>query len=164
MRFAEKAVVMATNEARAMDLEQSIEQGLEWLRHGTARQSRPSQPPLLALWDLLEEWFSSENFHSGSAPTAAMEALVDTNQGRATKAALTIHRLAVRQFLEDLAMASGASDPVEVASQVQILIDGAIVGALVDKHPRAAAHGREFTAIVLATDSDEGRRPDSSLA
>ncbi len=137
------------DERTAAALQRSSERWLAWLRRGLAGQRQPAGPPLLVLWDLLEEWFSSDDFHHASALAAAIAGAGD-GRGDATLAALAAHRLALRQLLEDLAEATGAGDPARLAGQVHILVEGAVVAALVDRQPAVARHARELTQIALA--------------
>jgi hypothetical protein len=138
---------MATDDPRARDLERSSDRFIAWLARELARREQPPGSRLLALWDVLEEWFASDDF-AGSELAAAVAAPPD-GRGQATLAALARHRLAVRQLLEDLAKMAGVRDPAVLAAQLQLLVEGAIVAALVDRHPGAARHARELTEIAL---------------
>ena len=102
---------------------------------------------VLALWDVLEEWFASDDF-AGSAVAAAVVAPPD-GRGPAAHAALVRHRQATRRLLEDLARSSGARDPGALAAQLLTLVEGAMAGALIDRHPGAARHARELTQLAL---------------
>jgi len=138
---------MTSRDPAADDLERSSEQWLAWLARETARrQGRPGSA-LHALWDVLEEWFASDDF-AGSALAAAVVAPPD-GRGPAAHAALRRHRRAFRGLLEDLARSAGAGDPPGLAGQLLTLVEGAMVGALVDRQPTAARHGRELTQIAL---------------
>jgi hypothetical protein len=138
---------MASERARAADLERSSERWLAWLTRELARREQPPGPSLLALWDVLEEWFASDDF-AGSEVAAAAAAPFDGRE-EAIQAVLVRHRLAVRQLLEDLAQAADARDPAALAAQLQLLVEGAIVGAVLDRHPGVARHARELTEIAL---------------
>jgi hypothetical protein len=131
------------------DLARSSEDWLAWLTRELGRRQDPPGLRLLALWDLLEEWFASEDF-AGSEVAAAVAAAPD-GRGQATRAVLARHRLAVRRMLEELATAAGARDAAVLAAQLQVLVEGAIVGALIDRHPSVARHGRELTEIALGS-------------
>jgi hypothetical protein len=134
------------DERRATALERSSEQWLAWLRHGLA--ARPPGEALTGLWDLLEAWFASDDLQA-SGLAAAMAGLTG-NGGAATRAAVAAHRRALRELLEDLAKAAGASDPAALAAQLHLLVEGAVVGALIDRHAGVARHARELTEIALA--------------
>ena len=71
-------------------------------------------------------------------------------RGPAAHAVLTRHRQATRQLLDDLARSAGARDPEALGGQLLTLVEGAIAGAMIDRHGGAARHARELTQIALA--------------
>ena len=145
---------MTSKDPAATDLERSSAQWLAWLARETARRQDPPgsalDPPgsaLDALWDLLEEWFASDEF-AASALAAAVAAPPD-GRGPAAHAVLIRHRQATRRLLEDVARSAGARDPAALAAQLLTLVEGAIVGALVDRQGGATRHARELTEIAV---------------
>jgi hypothetical protein len=138
---------MTSEDPAAADLERSSERWLAWLAAETTRRRRPPRSDLLVLWDLLEEWFASDDF-AASALAAAVVAPPD-GRGPAAHAVLVRHRQATRRLLEDLARAAGAADPASLAGQLLTLVEGAMAGALIDRHPGAARHARELTELAL---------------
>jgi hypothetical protein len=62
---------------------------------------------------------------------------------------IAAHRRAVRQLLEDLAKAAGAPDPAGLAVQLQVLMDGAIEIAALDRQPAAARTSRVLALAAL---------------
>jgi hypothetical protein len=143
---SERARSIGMDERRATALERSSEQWLAWLRRGLAE--RPPGEALAGLWDLLDAWFASEDLQT-SGLAAAMAGLTG-NGGEATRAAVAAHRRALRQLLEDLAKTAGATDPAAFGAQLQLLVEGAVVGTLIDRHPGVTRHARELTEIALA--------------
>jgi hypothetical protein len=139
---------MTSKDPAAADLERSSEQWLAWLARETARRQGPPGTALDGLWDVLEEWFASDEF-AGSALAAAVAAPPD-GRGPAAHAVLVRHRQAARRLLEDLARSTGARDPATLAGQLLTLVEGAMAGALIDRHPAAARHARELTRIAVA--------------
>ena len=138
---------MTSNDPAAADLERSSQQWLAWLARETARrQDRPGSA-LDALWDVLEEWFASDEF-AGSTLAAVVAAPPD-GRGPAAHAVLVQHRQATRRLLQDLARSSGARDPSGLAGQLLTLVEGAMAGALIDRQPGAARHARELTELAL---------------
>jgi hypothetical protein len=133
------------DERRATALARSSEQWLQWLRGGLAAQ--PDRG-LAGLWDLLEDWFASDDFQT-SGLAAAMAGLTG-NGGAATRAVVDAHRRALRELLEEPAAAAGAADPAALAAQLHLLVEGAVVGALIDRHAALTRHARELTEIALA--------------
>jgi hypothetical protein len=138
---------MTSDDPAAADLERSSERWLAWLASETARRQDPPGSALLALWDLLEEWFASDDF-AGSPVAAAVVAPPD-GRGPAVHAVLVRHRRATRRLLEELARSAGARDPALLAGQLLTLVEGAMAGALQDRHPGAARHARELTRIAM---------------
>jgi hypothetical protein len=139
---------MTSVDPAAADLERSSERWLTWLAVATIRRQDPPESALYALWDALEGWFASDDF-AGSALAAAMVAPPD-GRGPAAHAVLVKHRQALRRLLEDLARSAGSRDPAALAGQLLTLVEGAMAGALIDRHPAVARHARELTRIALA--------------
>jgi hypothetical protein len=139
---------MTSVDPAAADLERSSERWLTWLAVATIRRQDPPESALYALWDALEGWFASDDF-AGSALAAAMVAPPD-GRGPAAHAVLVRHRQALRRLLEDLARSAGARDPATLAGQLLTLVEGAMAGALIDRHPGVARHARELTRIAMA--------------
>jgi hypothetical protein len=143
---------MRSEDLAAADLERSSERWLAWLAGELARRHRPGAA-LSALWDALEEWFASADF-AGSAVAAAVVAPPD-GRGPAAHAALVRHRQALRRLLEDLARSAGARDPAALGGQLLTLVEGAMAGALIDRHPGAARHARELARIAMESPAPE---------
>ena len=139
---------MTSKDQTAADLERSSERWLAWLARETARRQQRPESALQVLWDVLEEWFTSDEFAT-SAVAAAVVAPPD-GRGPAAHAALIRHRQALRDWLEGLARSAGAADPTALAVQLLTLIEGAMAGTLIDRHPGATRHARELTRIALA--------------
>ena len=140
---------MTSNDLAAADLERSSERWIAWLAMEAAGRRHPSGSALESLWDVLEEWFASDDF--ASSPVAAAVTAPPDGRAPAVHAVLVRHRQATRRLLEHLARTSGASDPVALAAQLLTLVEGAIAGALFDHHAGAARHARELTRIALAS-------------
>ena len=138
---------MTSVDPAAADLERSSERWLTWLAVETIRRQDPPESALYALWDALEGWFASDDFAS-SALAAAVVAPPD-GRGPAAHAVLVRHRQALRRLLEDLARSAGARDPVVLAGQLLTLVEGAMAGAMIDRHPGVARHARELTRIAI---------------
>jgi hypothetical protein len=141
-----RARSVGMDERRATALQRSSEQWLAWLRRGLEMQ--PPDRGLAGLWDLLDAWFASDDFQT-SGLAAAMAGLTG-NGGEAARAVVAAHRRSLRELLEQPAAAAGAADPAALAAQLHLLVEGAVVGALIDRHDAAIRHARELTEIALA--------------
>jgi hypothetical protein len=140
---------MTNEDSVAKDLERSSERWLAWLAGEIARRPDPPGSALYALWDVLEEWFVSDDF--SASPLAAAVVAPPDGRGPAANAVLVRHRQATRRLLEEMARSAGARDPAALAGQLLTLVEGAMAGALIDRHPQVAArHARELTRIAIA--------------
>lgn len=81
---------------------------------------------------LLSEWFASERFYGCPFINAVGEH--DKGDDRMRRLALA-HKGAVLSRIESLLREAGAAEPAVLAHQIGILIDGAIVAAMVTRDP-----------------------------
>ena len=127
---------------------------VHWLHRLSEAMDRRGDDPsdrFDGLWDELESWFEEPGFRGSFVGNAATE--LRSELDHPAQAKIVQHRLALRQLLEDLAKASGAYDPAVLAAQLQILIDGAISAAAVDRDPTAAAGARALAKAAIAASS-----------
>ena len=139
---------MTNEDSAAKDLERSSEQWLAWLAGEVARRRDPPGSALYALWDVLEEWFASDDF--AASPLAAAVVAPPDGRGPAAHAVLVRHRQATRRLLEEVARSAGARDPAALAGPLRTLVAGAMAGALIDRPPQVARPARELTRIAIA--------------
>jgi AcrR family transcriptional regulator len=137
----------------AAALEQWSTSWLHRLADATDRRGDDPADRFDGLWDELQAWFAEEPFRGSFVANAATELRSEPDHPAQVKIAQ--HRQAFRQLLEDLAKASGAYDPTILAAQLQVLIDGAITAASVDRTPASAAGARALArAAVTAASAD----------
>jgi hypothetical protein len=122
---------------------------LDWLSGELARRGSEAGPRLMVLWDVLEEWFASEDFQGRVADSLIGRADLP-GPGHRAHEAVAANRYSLRRLLEELAREVGAPDPGELASQLQMLFEGAVIGALIDGQPGVARAARHLAAIALA--------------
>jgi hypothetical protein len=146
------AACMAEDDFQVAALRQSSERWFRWLNAELVRRGDTPRSRLLGLWDALEDWFATEEFATSLLASGAIE--LRSEPDHPAQSRILQHRLALRQLLEDLAKASGAYDPAVLAAQLQILVDGAISAAAVDRDPTSAAGARTLaTAAITASRS-----------
>jgi len=127
---------------------------VNWLHMLNDRIDRAGDDPRRrfdALWDALEDWFASDGFRGSFVTNAAIE-LRGKPDHPAHKVILA-HRMAMHHLLEDLAKLAGAADPEHLATQLQVLVDGAITVAAADRRPGVAAEVRALATTALAAAS-----------
>ena len=130
--------------------ERTGEHWLSWLASEVDRRGATPEKRLLVLWDVLEDWFASEDFDGSFLAGAAPELRGDADDPAHRE--LAEQRRSIRELLEDLAKSAGAHDPELLASQVQMLYEGAIIGALIDREPTVARIARHLTVVALLAD------------
>jgi AcrR family transcriptional regulator len=126
----------------------------QWLHRLSEAVDRSGDDPadrFDGLWDELEAWFAEDDFRGSFVANAASELRGEPDHP--AQARVVQHRQALRQLLEDLAKSAGAYDPAVLAAQLQVLIDGAISAASVDRTPTAAAGARSLAKAAVTTAS-----------
>jgi AcrR family transcriptional regulator len=131
----------------AAALENWSTQWLHWLADRINRDGGEPRVRFERLWDALEEWFTSEDFHGSFVASAASELRGEPNHP--AHKVIESHRTAMRQLLEDLAKAAGAEDPAELATHLQVIIDGATSMAALDRTAAPARNARTLATAAL---------------
>ncbi len=129
----------------AASLEHWSSDWLQWLTEQLDRHGEDPEARFNGLFDALGEWFTSDRFHGSFIASAATELRGEPEHP--AHRVIEGHRLAVRQLLEDLAKDAGSSTPGELATQLQVLIDGAIAMAAFDRS-RTPAEGARTLALA----------------
>ncbi|HEY4826293.1 MAG TPA: TetR/AcrR family transcriptional regulator [Solirubrobacteraceae bacterium] len=101
---------------------------------------------ILAVFDAQAELFPAPSFHGCAFAAAAAEAPRD---GRIDEAARA-YRSDIRELFTELATAAGAPDPPLLASQLQLVYDGASAAANLDRDPSIAGPERAAAASLVA--------------
>ncbi len=127
-------------------LERRADERLAWIRRADARAEAP-EGRLLAVFDLLREWVESPDYRGCPLINATIELGGKLNPARSIA---RDYQLEVRRYLAELATGAGATEPEALARQLQLLLDGATVGALVEGGAEPAWHARQAAAVVIA--------------
>ena len=133
------------------------ERWLAWLRDEAWLGGDDPGARLEALWDALEKWFADEGFRGSYVANVATE--LRAKPGHPAQAVIAAHRAALRELLQDLLTPDGPP-PAGTVLQLQMLIDGAVAAAAVDRQPGAAADARALAAGLVA----DRRPPARALA
>jgi hypothetical protein len=133
----------------------AAEHWLQWLPDELARRGS-SGSRFMVLWDVLEDWFASDDFQTRIAG-GLIGGVELPGPGHPEHAAVAANRHSLRRLMQDLAEEVGAPDPGELASQLQMLFEGAVIGALIDGQPQVARVARQLALVALAASA--GARP-----
>jgi len=107
----------------------------EWFIAAIEAGGGDPQTKLARIFPALKSWFGEERFYGCPFINAVAEHDKDSKQFRAI--ALR-HKKVVLAHIEKLAGEMGAANPESLAHQLALLIDGAIVAAMVSRDPRVA--------------------------
>ncbi|WP_225731983.1 MULTISPECIES: TetR/AcrR family transcriptional regulator [unclassified Nocardia] len=120
---------------------------LAWLREAVAdKTSDPVDRPL-AVFDALAERFARDDFR-GCAFINTMIEVADRDC--AAHQVADRHKQHVAEYLAELLTAAGQPDASTLAKEFALLVDGAIVTALREGTPEAAARARAIAERLLA--------------
>ena len=116
-------------------LESEGKQWREWLIGAIEAGGGDPEKKLSRIFPALKKWFGEEHFYGCPFINAVAEHDKDQKQFRniAMK-----HKKVVLAHIEKLAAEMGAAEPEVLAHQLALLIDGAIVAAMVSRNPGVA--------------------------
>lgn len=116
-------------------LETEGKQWREWFIDAIESGGGSAQTKLARIFPALKDWFRQERFYGCPFINAVGEHDKDQKQFRAIAMK---HKKVVLAHIEKLAGEMGAAEPVVLAHQLGLLIDGAIVAAMVSRDPGVA--------------------------
>jgi len=116
-------------------LESEGKQWREWFIGAMEQGGGDAQTKLARIFPALKSWFGEDRFYGCPFINAVGEH--DKNQKQLRNIAMR-HKKVVLGHIEKLAGEMGAAEPEVLAHQLGLLIDGAIVAAMVSRDPRVA--------------------------
>ena len=116
-------------------LESEGKQWREWFIGAIEAGGGDLQTKLARIFPALKKWFGEERFYGCPFINAVAEHDKDQKQLRAIAMR---HKKVVLAYIEKLAGEMGASEPGVLAHQLGLLMDGAIVAAMVSRDPAVA--------------------------
>jgi len=116
-------------------LESEGKQWREWFIAAIEEGGGDAETKLARIFPALKSWFGEERFYGCPFINAVGEHDKDAKQFRAIAMK---HKKVVLAHIEKLAGEMGAAEPEVLAHQLALLIDGAIVAAMVSRNPGVA--------------------------
>jgi AcrR family transcriptional regulator len=129
-------------------LESEGRQWREWFIGAMEAGGGDPHTKLSRIFPALKSWFGEERFYGCPFINAVAEHDKDQKQFRAI--ALK-HKKVVLAHIEKLATELGAAEPEVLAHQLALLIDGAVVAAMVSRNPAVADTAGLAAGSLLAT-------------
>lgn len=116
-----------------------------WLETTVERYGTTPTECLLAIFEVLEEWFKSPDFRGCAFVNAAVEL---ANREHPAHQAVVEHKQLVQAYILKLAKDAEVHNPEFLSRHFMLLIEGAIVTALIEGSAEAAQQAR-LAALAL---------------
>jgi AcrR family transcriptional regulator len=116
-----------------------------FMRQVEAKADNPRER-LLAVFDVAGDWFAQNNFYGCIFINAIGEYAAPKT---AIRQVCKDFKTLMRRYLEDLATQLPATDPAELADELALLLEGAIVTAQVSENKEKAARVAKTAAAAL---------------
>jgi AcrR family transcriptional regulator len=142
-------------------LESEGKQWREWFIGAIEAGGGDAQTKLTRIFPALKSWFGEERFYGCPFINAVAEHDKDQKQFRAI--ALK-HKKVVLAHIEKLAGEMGAAEPEMLAHQLALLIDGAIVAAMVSRNPGVADTAGLAAGSLLGPVKKKSKRATAASA
>jgi AcrR family transcriptional regulator len=118
-----------------------------WFEAAVERLGHTPEEKILAIFDALDEWFHEADFRGCAFINATAEF---SHTQHPVQEIASEHKRLICTYITDLARAAGIARAEELATQVCLLMDGAITTALVQKNSDAAQQAHHIAHILLA--------------
>lgn len=120
----------------------------DWFMGAVRASGRAPRERLDGIFPALTAWFRQKRFYGCPFINAVGEH--DKHSDRMRRLALD-HKLEVLDFIRGLCRDAGAADPEQLTHEIALLIDGAIVAAMITRDPRMGEHAqRAFERLLDA--------------
>jgi len=125
------------------------EKHFQWFVDQLARATSNTEPPAVAVFDVLDKWINSRSFRGCTFINASVQ-VGKTNPG--AQLAVFTHKDRTRVWLRQLAEDSGVhtTSSKELADHLMLLMEGAIITALVEDDHQAAKSAQRAAKILLS--------------
>lgn len=117
-----------------------------WFDSDLSQMERSADERILALFDLMQEWFRRDDFFGCVFINAVAE---HEKSNSWIQEIANAHRDKITARLVAMVTESGARDPESVTEKLNLLIDGTIVAAMVTGDGKIAHIGKQAAADIL---------------
>jgi AcrR family transcriptional regulator len=130
-------------------LEREGQRWRDWFIGGIEAGNAAPRTKLLRIFPLLKEWFSEERFYG----CPFINAIGEHDKADERLRAITIkHKSLVLARIERLAVEADLPNPAALAHQIGLLIDGAIIAAMVMRNPKVADDAGAVMRTLLGSE------------
>lgn len=117
-----------------------------WFQKTVEKRAADPAERLLAMFDVLEAWFSQPDFRGCAFINSSVELVDPEHPGY--QVAIK-HQQAIFDYILQLVQAAKIPDPEMVAEQLLLLVEGAIVVAMMRRSPAAAKPAKAAAANLI---------------
>lgn len=118
----------------------------DWFTTATAKAGGSARDRLLAIFPVLAQWFRQKQFYGCPFINAVAEH--DKSSDRLRELALK-HKRQVLDYIRALSADAGVADPERLTHEIALLMDGAIVAAMITKDPGVAGVAQNALTRML---------------
>lgn len=118
----------------------------EWFFAELEAKSDSPQEKLLAIFDAAGSWFREKGYTGCLFMNAIAEC---RSQDKEIREATIRHKKLVKDRIRQIATDAGADNPSELTQQLDLLLDGLIITAMVTRSTRPLAHGKAAAEILI---------------
>ena len=118
-----------------------------WFVSEIEKKSQTPEGKLLAVFDVAQSWFDKHQFNGCMFINAAGEF---ADEECAIRTLCREFKRLVRMYIESLVKELGVQEPKSLASQLSILLEGAIVTAQVSSSSDAASEAKKAATILIS--------------
>ncbi|AET59817.1 TetR/AcrR family transcriptional regulator [Paenibacillus terrae] len=127
-------------------LKRQDKQWREWFEASVESRNGKPQKRLLAIYDVLGEWFAAPDFTGCAFIKTASEFLDHTHP---YYAAAHQYKIYLRDYIATLVAQCGSQQPEALANALYLLVEGAITANMLRTDPQSAVHARETAKILI---------------
>ncbi len=127
-------------------LERQDEQWRNWFQSSVEKQGDTPRERLLAVYDVLGEWFAAPDFTGCAFIKTASEYL---DRSHPYFEATRRYKIVLRDYIQQLVQQSHTKQSEALASALYLLVEGAITTYMLQSDPQAAVHAKEAARVLI---------------
>ena len=128
-------------------LEEQEDSWCSWFRAQLASKASDPRDRLLAVFDVLQDWFQQPNFRGCPFINSTVELAKPEHPGYQVA---QVHQQTIANDIRDLVIQAEFDDADALASQFLILVEGATIVAMMHNNADSARQAKQAAAILLA--------------
>lgn len=122
------------------------DQWLNWFTEAVATRGTTPKEKLLAIFDVLEEWYASHSFRGCPFLNTVFELADAEHPAHQVSVRL---RQAIRIYIVQLAKEAGLRNPEAFSQQYLLLIGGASLMATIENNSQEAQYARQVISVLI---------------